>query len=60
MTFAVSVTMSVAMAVSVVMSVMTLTEEHLPGVVVSYIGEDSVLDIAAEDALLGKRHSILH
>ena len=56
MTFAVSVTMSVAMTVSVAV---TFTEERLSSVVVACVSENAVLDVAAEEALLGERHSIL-
>ena len=55
MSFAVSVTMSVAMPVSV----MAFTEEHLSSVVVACVSENAVLEVAAEQALLGERHGIL-
>ena len=54
-TAAVSVSVAVAMPVAVV----GRCEEPARSVVVGGVREDTILDVATEEALLGERHSIL-
>ena len=46
--------------VTVVMAVMGRGEKRLLGVVVNHVGDEAVLDVAAEDTLLREGNRVLH
>ena len=48
-----------AVSVAVAMAVVGRCEEPARSVVVGGVREDTILDVATEEALLGERHSIL-
>ena len=57
--FLISSVVALAMIVVAMMAMVGRREQGLPGVVVSCVGEDTILDVAAEDALLGEGDGVL-